>query len=55
MYCSVKKVRAKTELFTAMLLDVEGFCDMTQGRLANSDQLNICESTRRPRPIKLKL
>jgi hypothetical protein len=55
MYCSVKKVYAKIELYKAMLLDVEGFCDMTQGRLAKSDQINICQSTQRPGPIKLKL
>jgi hypothetical protein len=37
MCCSIKKVEAKMDLFTATMLDVEGFCDMTPGRLANSD------------------
>lgn len=50
MYCPIKKVYAKIELFTAMLLDEEGFCDMTPGLLANGDHLTICQSTQRPGP-----
>jgi len=50
MYCSFKKVYSKIELFTAMFLDEEGFCDMTPGLLTKGDQLTICQSTRRPGP-----
>jgi len=53
MYCSVKKVYAKTELFTALLMDLEGFCDMTPGQWANSDRLTICQLTQCSRPIRL--
>jgi len=50
MYFSIKKVYANIELFTAMLLDEEGFCDMMPGLLANGDQLTIFQSTQRPGP-----
>jgi hypothetical protein len=45
MYCSIKKVYAKIELLTAVLLDVEGIFDRPPGQLAKSDQLTICQST----------